>query len=142
MIEEFLRYITAELQLSPQTVDAYRTDLNQWSDFATSGGAYDLRPETTTLSDLRLWIAQVARQGASPRTIRRKIQSLRAFFRFMMRLHGLADNPAMELTVPKTPRNLPVYVRTEEMSQMLDSEIDEKDFDQVRNRLILDMFYT
>ena len=59
MIEEFLRYITAELQLSPQTVDAYRTDLNQWSDFATSGGAYDLRPETTTLSDLRLWIAQV-----------------------------------------------------------------------------------
>ena len=142
MIEEFLRYITAELQLSPQTVDAYRTDLNQWSDFATSGGAYDLRPETTTLSDLRLWIAQVARQGASPRTIRRKIQSLRAFFRFMMRLHGLADNPAMELSVPKAPRNLPVYVRTEEMSQMLDSEIDEKDFDQVRNRLILDMFYS
>lgn len=142
MIEEFLRYITAEQQLSRLTVEAYRTDLMQWRDYSTDGGKHELRPDTATLSDMRLWIATVARGGASPRTLRRKIQSLRAFFRFMMKRHGLKDNPALELAVPKTPHDLPVYVRQEEMTAMLDSEIDETDFLQVRNRLILDMFYS
>lgn len=142
MIDAFLKYIETEIQLSPATVEAYRSDLRQWADYATDSGRYDLRPETTTLSDLRLWISHVARQGASPRTLRRKIQSLRAFFRFLMKIHGLKSNPAMDLQPPKTPKDLPVYVRPEEMNALLDAEIDADDFESVRNRLIIDMFYS
>ena len=54
MIQEFLRYMSHELNLSVNTVSAYRVDLLQWSDFATSQGKYELAPLTTSASDLRL----------------------------------------------------------------------------------------
>lgn len=142
MIEDFLKYITSELQLSDCTVEAYRSDLQQWISFATADGLHELRPETTTVSDLRLWIASLARNGASPRTLRRKIQSLRAFFRFLMRYHGMSFNPAMDLQPPKISKELPIYVRPEEMNVLLDAESDSSDFEESRNRLILDMFYS
>lgn len=141
MIDAFLKYITTEVQLSAPTVEAYRSDLRQWEKFATSDRRFPLCPETTTLSDLRLWVASLARASRTPRTIRRKIQSLRAFFRYLMKYHGLKANPAMDLQVPKVPHDLPVYVRTEEMSAMLDTEIDNTDYESVRNRLIIDMLY-
>ena len=142
MIEEFLRYIRNELQLSDNTVAAYRVDLEQWESFATDGGAYELRPETATLSDLRLWMATLSQQGATPRTIRRKIQSLRGFFKFMMKRHGMKVNPARELSAPKIAKELPVYVRSEEMKNMIDSAYDPEEFNKLRNHLIMDMFYS
>lgn len=142
MIDSFLKYITNEVQLSGLTVEAYRTDLLQWRDFATSGGKYSLDPASITLSDLRLWVADRGRHGDSPLTVRRKIQSLRAFFRYQMKRHGLKYNPASDLAVPKSPRRLPVYVRPEEIAGIIDSPVDETDFEQVRNRLIIDMFYS
>lgn len=142
MIDAFIRFITNEVQLSVMTVNAYRTDLKQWADFATEHGRYELRPETTTVSDLRLWLASLSKQGVSARTLRRKIQSLRAFFRYMMKRHGMPFNPAMDIRPPRMPKVLPVYVREEEMESMLDADIDADDLDDVRNRLIIDMFYS
>ena len=111
MIDSFLRHIRNELSLSDNTVAAYRRDLTQWADFATDHGRYPLEPQTATLSDLRLWTASLARSGDSPRTIRRKIQSLRAFFRYMMKCHGMTQNPAVGLPLPKTPRRDPGHDR-------------------------------
>ena len=100
MIEAFLKYMSNELGLSALTVEAYGRDLRQWEEYATSGGRYELRPESTSVSDLRLWLASLSREGASARTVRRKVQALRAFFRYMMRVHGMSDNPAAELVIP------------------------------------------
>ena len=142
MIEAFLKYLSSELAKSPATVDAYGRDLRQWSDYATSNGRYDLEPQTTSVDDLRLWVAWLAKQGCCQRSIRRKVQSLRAFFNFMMREHGMASNPAAELEPAKLPKTLPVIVKPSETAAMLDEEIDMKDFTQVRNRLIVLMIYT
>lgn len=144
MITKFLKYLLSEQGLSPLTVEAYGRDLRQWADYATGGGRYELRPETASLNDLRLWLADVSRKGASPRTIRRKVQSLRGFFNYLMRFHGLSDNPAAELTAPRAPRNLPVYVRTEETMAMLDAEesCGDGSFESARNLLIIDLLYS
>lgn len=149
MIEEFLKYILAEQALAPLTADAYRRDLLQWADYATDNGRFELRPETTSVTDLRLWVAKLAKEGLSVTTVRRKIQSLRAFFRFMMKVHGMKENPAAELTPPRAPRRLPVSVRRSETMAMIDSaekvadEADPNDtFIARRNSLILDMLYT
>lgn len=144
MITDFLKYLRNELGLSQLTVDAYGRDLTQWKAFATRNGQYELRPETATLSDLRLWLASLSREGASPRTLRRKIQSLRAFFKYLMRFHDLPDNPALELKAPRIGHELPVYVRQNETMAMIDAENSEcgEDFTAVRNALIIDMLYT
>lgn len=149
MIEEFLKYILAEQALAPLTADAYRRDLLQWADYATDNGRFELRPETTSVTDLRLWVAKLAKDGLSVTTVRRKIQSLRAFFRFMMKVHGMKENPAAELTPPRAPRRLPVSVRRSETMAMIDSAekiADEADLNDTfiarRNSLILDVLYT
>lgn len=149
MIDAFLTYIRCELNLSDHTVLSYGRDLRQWHDFAASTGlagcrsARDVpRAELVTLNDLRLWVAFLAAEGISPRTIRRKIQSLRAYYKYLMRRHGLLDNPAARLTSARLPKRLPTFIRPEQTKKILDEDYDHDDFTAVRNHLIVDMFYT
>lgn len=142
LITEFLRYIATERRLSDNTAEAYSRDLAQWQEFATDGGRHPLEPATTAAGDLRLWVASLARDGISQRSIRRKVQSLRAFFTFMMRRHGLKANPASQLVLAKLPKTLPVFVRTEEINGLIDRGPDNPDDERsVRDYLIVTMFY-
>lgn len=141
MIENFLTYLRCELNLSQNTVDAYRTDLRQWRDYMEADNiAENYRLVTTAM--LRAWIADVARRGCCNRTIRRKVQSLRAFFHYLMKVHGLEANPAADLALAKIPRRLPVYIRPGETAELFESGFDRCDFTEVRNRLITDMLYS
>lgn len=142
MIKEFLNYLAFELAYSANTVDAYRRDLEQWADSATQSGKYPFSPHTVTSSDIRMWILSLSRNGATSRTIRRKIQSLRAFFKWMMLFKGLKSNPAADIVLPKLDKPLPVYIRPEETQTVIDSPVCENDFEAIRNSLILDMLYS
>lgn len=142
-IEDFLHYIALERRLSANTVDAYRRDLMQWEEYATEHGKYPLEPQTTAVNDLRLWVASCASSGICQRSIRRKVQALRAFYTFMMKRKGMLSNPASELALARVPRQLPVYARTDEVNRMIDSfDLSSHDFEEVRNRLILDLLYS
>ena len=140
-ITDFLRYIETERRLSANTVAAYRNDLSQWADYATDGGTHPLCADTTSVNDLRLWISTLARNKVTQRSIRRKVQSLRAFFHFMMLRRGLKSNPASELQLARLPKALPVYVTTAEMNAIIDSPLSPDDITEVRDRLIVAMLY-
>ena len=141
-IDQFLSHISLELGYSSLTVDAYSRDLRQWAEYATGGAPESLVPEDVTFSDLRLWVAHLAETGCSPRTIKRKVSALRAFFRHMLRQGAIAYNPASRLSLPKPSKMLPVNVRPEETSAILDAAVPDDDFSAVRDRLILDILYS
>lgn len=140
LIERFLLYITNERNYSPLTVRSYRTDLEQWRDFVTRSGNTDLISRATP-TDIRRWLLVRSQAGDGPLTLRRKTQSLRAFYRYLMKSGEATDNPAAEIDLAKMPKHLPQYVREANMDSLLDSELDENDFTQVRNRLMLMMMY-
>ena len=149
MIDAFLTYLRCELNLSDHTVLSYGTDLRQWYDFAASSGLADCRrtsdrpnPELVSINDIRLWISFMAEEGVSARSIRRKIQSLRAFYKYLMRRHGLKSNPAAELSTSRMPKRLPTFIRPEQTEKILDGDFDHNDFIELRNHLIVDMFYS
>ncbi|MDE5724689.1 MAG: tyrosine-type recombinase/integrase [Duncaniella sp.] len=141
LIKEFLNHLAHELNYSELTVSAYGADLEQWAGFATSGRPDELRPMDVTQSDMRQWISHLARNGCSARTLKRKSSSLRAFFRFLMRVHGLAVNPMTGISLPKPRKNLPVYIRPEETSSVL-SSLPADDFTTLRDKLMLDLLYS
>lgn len=144
LISAFLTYIRCELALSVHTVLSYKVDLEQWRDYATNGHPEDFRPMDMTASDLRTWLAHMSRCGISARSIRRKTQSLRSFYRYLMLRHGLKSNPAMEIILAKMPKKLPDFIRERETANVFDS-FDENgggSFEEVRDRLILLMFYS
>lgn len=147
LIEEFLSYIRYELNRSQLTAEAYERDINNFADWITNGKKEDFHPKSITLSDVRTWLATLAREKLTSTTIRRKAQSLRAFFRFLMK-RGLIDvNPTTDLTLPKIPKNLPDVVRAEEIEGVLrlDEEVLTLDPDnehELRDDLIIDILYS
>lgn len=142
LIDSFLTYIRCELNLSAHTVLSYSKDLDQWRDFATGGHPERFMPADTAVSDIRLWVSSLTSAGDSPRTVRRKVQALRAFYRYLMRFHGYTSNPAADIILARPPKTLPVYIRPAETQAILDDTIDTNDFTAVRDRLIVLMLYS
>ena len=140
-IEEFLKYMRYELNYSVHTVLSYKNDLQQFEQYLTVGGSEPLSLGDVTQRDVRAWVLERSLQGDSARTIRRKVQAVRALYKMMMRRGEVESNPAAEVELAKVPKRLPNYVRRESIDALIDGEVDCNDFEQVRNRLMLVMFY-
>ena len=105
MYDSFYRYLAGEAARSPLTVTAYRRDIEDLREFRrTVLGLGDADPRTTSLSELRMWVAALAARKLSTVTIVRKIQAARAFFRYLNKRQGMAENPAQRLSTPRLPR--------------------------------------
>ena len=140
MINDFLNYLRYELYRSDHTVEAYRRDLEQFARFFAPSPATFNPPEVTT-ADIRRWLAGLADGGDAPATLRRKTQSLRAFFKFLCRRDHISSNPADAVILAKLPKPLPDFVRESDMERLL-PPIDEKaGFIASRDHLILHLLY-
>lgn len=140
IIEQFLQYLSHELNYSAHTVAAYRNDLTQWSE-ALCGNGDDLHVDSVTAADVRMWMVQRSDAGDCARTLRRKVQSVRALYRYLMKRGVVTENPAAEVELARTPKPLPAHVREKNMDALLNSEVDTTDFTAVRDRLVMMMFY-
>lgn len=145
-VNSFISYLRDELNRSPLTVEAYSRDLRQFIDWITNSNADGFKPSDITPNDIRAWLACLARASDTPRTIRRKAQSLRAFFRHMLRLGTITQNPASRITLPKLAKELPDVIRAGQMEGLLRLErqavdIRPDDADTVRNALIIEVLY-
>ena len=156
LIKSFLTYIRCELNLSAHTVLSYALDLRQFRCFITGtpdNGPQRVQPEavgdgfdpvSVKPRDIRRWLTLLAEQGLAPSSLRRKLTSLSAFYAYLLRQGIVKSNPAREVEIARVPKPLPVYVRQEEMANLIreDSEKEEPDFEQVRNSLIILMLYS
>ena len=139
-VERFLQYLRHERNLSSGTVGLYRRDIEQWSAFMTGGcGTLDLT--SVTANDIRSWIYYRSRQGDCPGTLRHRVQAIRALYRYLLRRGEVASNPAAMVDLAKLPKPLPKFVRENIVDAVLDADIDGEDFVEVRDRLIVMMFY-
>ena len=140
-LDRFLQYLSHERNLSWRTVDLYRRDLDQWDAYMTSGGARALDLLTVTSGDIRAWLMDRASQGDQPATLRHKIQALRALYRYLLQRGEVSVNPATQVELAKLSKPLPKFVREKTVDEVLDADIDTADFAQVRDRLIVMLFY-
>lgn len=148
LIDSFLTYMRCELNYSAHTVLSYSSDIFQLADYLTNAGGSlaiikaDFDPVSVTESDIRAWVATRAAKGDSRRTLRRKIQSIRAFYRYLNLIGKSLDNPAADVTVARPAEDLPVALREEETNSLLDEAFDETDFIASRNHLIMLLLYS
>lgn len=142
MISNFLKYLELELNRSKLTADAYGRDLREFAEFL--GKDEDMPDaDTITTTDVRAWLADMARHGLSPRSLRRKTQAARAFFRWIQKQGFISNNPASEVQLAKIGRKLPEFVRPQEMEELLDNPVLGGDPAlNIRNKLIIDILYS
>jgi integrase/recombinase XerD len=136
-VAEFLQYVTAEKGLSINTRLAYERDLEQFSEYAR---IKKLSPQTTTLDHLRGFLAQLRSHEISPRSIARKVSSLKQFFQFLLREGTVAANPAELLTVLVKSKRLPKHMTVEESFALI-AAADGATPEAIRDRAMMETWY-
>lgn len=138
-IERFIRYLQFEKRFSPNTVIAYKKDLDQFSEYIIS-----VEPVLLNVvhHHVRAWIVSLMDQGIEARTINRKISSLRSFYKFLQREDLIGNSPMIHVRAPRIPKRLPVVITEQKMDILLDSqEVFSNDFQGIRDRLIVELLY-
>ena len=139
-IESFLYYMRYELNYSVHTVLSYRKDLEQFAAFLA--GSAEFEASLADSADIRAWVYDLTqRRGLAVRSVRRKVQALRAFYKFLLKRGAVEQSPVDDIPMAKLPKRLPEFVGEKKMDEILDSDFDHTDFEQVRNRLIVMMLY-
>lgn len=142
LTDTFLTYLRCELNYSVHTVSAYSRDIKQFIAFLCGGNTGSFDPLSVTASDIRSWTGHLSSSGNGLRTIRRKLQSLRAFYRYLCLTEHTGSNPAADVSVAQSNDPLPSFIPEQETNMFLDSVVDQNDFTEYRNRLILMMLYS
>lgn len=140
MIESFLKYLAFEKRFSPHTVTSYRNDLNQFQIFLTDNFP-DITLDQVSTSFIRSWIIYLMEKDINPRSVNRKLATLRSFYKFL-RNQGLIEiDPVKKLKALKTQKNLPVFVQEKQLAALLDDFPFPDNFQGWRERLIMELLY-
>lgn len=140
MLNSFLKYLLYEKRYSQHTLISYETDLNQFNKFCVEEFGLS-EPEKVEHRHLRTWIVQLMNAGISPKTINRKIASLRAFYKFLLKRETIASDPTIKLQVLKTPKQLPNFVQEKEIDFLFEQISFDESFEGYRDKLLLELLY-
>lgn len=144
MLQKFLDYLAYELNRSPLTVDAYSRDIRQFMEWLSPENPEATDFITVTSRDIRAWVLHLSKQGDSNRTNRRKLQSLRALYRWLQKTGKVKSSPLREIPLPKIPKPLPDLVRQSDIEAAItdETEAGEKDPSEIMGNLIVDMLFS
>ena len=141
MTKKFINFLQYEKRYSNHTLVSYQKDLDQLSSYLS-----DHYPETpiedANHAMLRGWIVTLAEHGLKPRSINRKITTIRSYYKFLIQGGVVTKNPAQKLTVLKSKKGLPHFVRESDINELLENAIDGKeDFPGLRDRVVIELLY-
>ncbi|MCA9400558.1 MAG: site-specific integrase, partial [Candidatus Omnitrophica bacterium] len=109
-LTKFINYLDIEKNYSRHTILNYESDLNEFLEF--------IRPRAVDKVDyllLRQYLGHLRKKHLRPRSMARKLSSIRSYFRFLQREGFIKDNPAVLLMSPKLDKKLPHFLSEEEM---------------------------
>jgi integrase/recombinase XerC len=128
---------------SPHTLRNYGADLREFLEYFSPPGAAPPALAGIDLLSLREWLGHLYGRDQKPATIRRKLASLRALFRYLSREHRIERDPARLLRLPRMPKMLPDVPNTEVTNALVDGSSNgdlERPF-PARDRLLLELLY-
>lgn len=143
MLQKFLDYMRYELNRAPLTIEAYELDISQFQEWISPENPKNVDFSSITANDVRTWLAALAKAGDTPRTLRRKIISLRGMFRWMMKTGVIKSSPIRDLPLPKISKPLPDLIKPIEIEQAIQNlEHEEENPLNLMKILIVEMLYS
>ncbi len=126
--------------MSIHTTVAYRGDLEQFLAFLNSLGNPSINQLKAT--HVRAWMSDMMQHNIAPRSIHRKISSIRALVKHLRKDGVIDHDPLIKISVPKTPKHLVKDIPAEDLKNMFErfpwNEVEHGE----RDRLLLLLFYT
>ncbi len=140
-IEAFFKYISNEKKYSKHTIDAYMRDLGFFVDFQRESNPEFSPAHDVNYQLIRNWIVELKNSGISARSINRKLSSVKQFYKYLLKNGVIEKSPFEKIVAPKTSKKLPSFVKLDEMKLVSEFLDFKKNFEDQRNRLIIEMLY-
>ncbi|WP_300601188.1 tyrosine-type recombinase/integrase [Niabella sp.] len=140
-IEPFVNYLKFEKRYSRHTIAAYTTDLQEFSDFMET--LYDNTPlRDISYTYIRSWLARLMEQGITPRSINRKISTLKSFFKYHIKMETIGENPMFKVIAPKASKRLPAFVNEADMKALqITLAQSTEDWKSLNAKMLIGLFY-
>ncbi|MDP2144788.1 MAG: tyrosine recombinase XerC [Gallionella sp.] len=131
----YLAWLRNEKRYSELTAENYARDLRRLFELAADTPLANLK-----IHHIRRFIAQLHGKGLGGRTLARMLSAWRGFYTYLMRDHGLADNPCIGLRAPKSPKTLPQALSPDEAARLVDIPADTTE--AIRDKAMFELFYS
>jgi integrase/recombinase XerD len=138
LLDAFLSHLRIERNLSPNTIEAYGSDLTGYFAFLRERGATE--PGHVTAGLVAEHQRGMHAGGLSARTQARRLAAVRMFHRFLLRERHSEADPTQLAETPKLPRKLPVYLTLEEVDQLI-AAADPKTSEGARDLAMVQVLY-
>jgi len=139
--QAFQDYLQFEKKYSPHTVNAYLNDLGFFEEFNKERFEQD-SIEKVNYSQIRSWIVFLVDKGVSNVSVNRKMASLKAFYKFLLKIKQIEVSPMLKHKALKTPKIVQIPFSEKEVSDLMFGVESPIGFEEVRDKLIVDLFYT
>ncbi|MDL2145293.1 tyrosine-type recombinase/integrase [Flavobacterium tructae] len=139
-VEAFRDYLELEKKYSVHTVTAYLNDVFSFKEFNSVNFEQE-GIEGVNYGQIRSWIVSLVDEGVSNVSVNRKMSSLKAFYRFLLKTKQIEVSPMLKHKALKTPKIIQIPFSEKELTDLLLEVGDPCGFEEVRDRLIVDLFY-
>jgi len=140
-LSEFLQYLSLERKLSPNTAEAYKTDILQFISFLIENGAEQNPPLTLfNKHTVRSFLASLYANNNSKRSAARKLAALKSFAKYLHKRGVIEKNPVSSVSGPKLNKLLPQFVSEKDMEALTVGSGDDT-LKGLRDQAVIELFY-
>lgn len=140
-IPHFITYLDCERKYSPYTITAYKKDLISFQEFCENEFQI-IEITEVSYSLIRSWIVSLVEGGISNRSINRKVSSLRSYFNYLLKSKQIEGHPLRKHQSLKVEKRVNLPFSEKEINEVLDFFEHAEGFEQVRDKLIIELLYT
>jgi len=139
--EAFREYLQLEKNYSPHTILAYWNDIVSFESFnSLHFEQHDI--DQANYSQIRSWIVSLVDAHVSNVSVNRKMASLKAYYKFLLKTKQIETSPLLKHKSLKTPKKIQIPFSEKEVDAVLMYMQNPVGFEAVRDKLIVDLLYT
>jgi integrase/recombinase XerC len=143
-IGDFLDYLTYERNVSPNTISAYRDDLESFTGFLCNDyftmGRDQIELARVDHLTVRSYLAHLSRRKLARASVARHLSALRSFFKFLVREGAVEANPARTVATPKREKHLPTVMQPSDVALLIEQP-DRNETLGLRDAAYLELLY-
>ena len=137
-VEQFLEMMLAERGIAKNSAISYRRDLLDFTNFLKTQNISELSAQD---ENIRQYIKVLTGKGISPRSINRKISTIKSYYQFLISENYIDYNPVMAVDLPKYNAKLPVNLSVKEIRELLEYCAGDSTPDGIRLNAMIHLLY-
>ena len=138
ILDAFIDNIWIEKGLSQNTLDSYRSDLEQFSSWLEKNNLSYIK---TSKKEILSYLSFLFQKGLGSKTVARKLSSLKSFYRYLVFKSIIPNDPSSEVETPKLLKSIPKSISEKEVEALLAAP-DEKTDIGLRDKTMIETLYS